>query len=299
MRKESDKTTLAMVQGAETGPEPGAGADNGDAEETPIDATKAWQSYERLKSKLEAIPASSVQQFRANVPKAISNAFKVIRSFERDRERFEPLLGLAVFKAEDLEDLADRPMALWHADIKLRQALERVGDLGDVLETGRVLQRKLRKNALFLWSEDAGLQGVITGIRRGRGKLDLADDLAALADLFESRWAEVENRCGLEKADIEAGKVLSIRLIEKLNASAVSAEATAWRDQRDRAGEYLVRGIRAVRHAAAMLFDQSSGLSDSYPSLYAGRRPHRPSKAPAPAQQPTPPPVAPSSQSAS
>jgi len=244
-------------------------------EEAPVDSTDAWQAYERLKPKLAAMPANAVQRFRANVPKAVANAFKLIRSFDEGKALFAPLFSTGLFKAEELEDLNDRAMALWHSDIKLRQAMSPAGSLPELLKQAKALQKKLRKNALFLWSDNGSLNAVLSEIRRGRSRLDTADDLAALASLFESRWPEAENNCGLKKADIEAARTLSIQLVNALNSTVNTSEAAYWRDQRDRAGVYLFDGIRTVRIAAMMVFKSNPDALAAYPALCSVKKTKR------------------------
>jgi len=278
MKKEKENFTVSAAAGDDKGN--GSGENERIAEDAPFDLAEAWQAYERLKPRLAAVPASEVQGFKANVPKAVSNAVRIIRSFNRDKAGFAPLFAAGVIKAEELEDLPDRVMALWHADIRLRRAMDSAGSLPELLPEAKALQQKLRKNALFLWGKDNGLGSVLSEIRRGRSRLDTADDLAALADLFEGRWAEAENCCGITKADIEAAKALSILLVDALNTTVDTSESSYWRDQRDRAGTYLNDGVVSIRLAAMMTFKSKPDVLKDYPGLFTGKRMRRNPKEP-------------------
>jgi len=253
----------------------GQGANGKPAEENAFEVADARLAYERVLPKLEAIGASEIQRFKANVPRAVANTFQVVRCFAKERPLFEAVFAPGKLNLADLDDLPDRAMALWYSDIMLRQALDPDTGLKALVQQGRTLQRKLRNAALYLWRGNGNLSGILTDIRQGRSRLDSADDLAALANLFENRWTEADGRCDIARTDIDDAKNLSVRILEAANRSFGSSEALFWRGQRDRAGTYLYRGMKTVRLAATIVHQQNPEALKRYPGLFSGRKAHR------------------------
>jgi len=249
------------------------------AEENDFGVADARLAYERIRPRLGAIPASAVRRFRANVPQSVANAFRAIRSFNQDRPLFDAQFSPGRVNLKDLEDLPDRAMALWYADVMLRQAMDPdAGVMQALLKEGKALQKKLRIAAAYIWRGNGGLSGVLSDIRQGRSRLDVADDLASFANLFENRWTEAEGKCDVAKADIDAAKSLSVRMMDAVNRRTGSIEAATWRLDRDRAGMYLFEGVRTLRLAATVVHQGDRDALKNYPALFSIQRPRRKEK---------------------
>jgi hypothetical protein len=241
-----------------------------------------------LEPRLRGLPEASVSPFRASVPQAVANALQVARSFAEDRALFVAAFKQKFFDPEEFDDLEQRALALWQADVNYRLTMNPEGAIAGILDEARALRKKLLSAASYLWIEDAITGPRLAAVRKGHGQMDLADDLVTLASMFEANWSHARTRCDVKKSDLGRARELSHQVLHALTLGKDRSAVEAARDLRDRAAAYANRGIRVVRAAAGFLFCNAPARLDEYPSMFAGRSTgRRPASGP-PSMEPTP-----------
>jgi hypothetical protein len=239
-----------------------------------FEPAEAESALEALTPTLEAIPPDEVRRFPVNATAAVGLGLAFGEAFAEDRERFAAALQPEEFDPADYDDLGQRAMAFWQADIQVRQELNKESPLKALLAEGKPLRSKLLGSAEFLWAEHPELGDVVAGIRKGQGHQDMADDLGALHELFSDHWDKAVNQCPVTLEDVARAKVVGAEMLQAMSPSR-SKELDEAKDTRRRAAEHLRRGLEEVRAAALYVFRNDEAKIERYPSLFILRRKHR------------------------
>jgi hypothetical protein len=224
-------------------------------------------NLDRVRNKLLALDLAQVRRFCLSVPYAVSATTQVARAFAEDRPLFVATFRPEALNPDDFDDLPARAGALWYCDAMLRQAIDPKGALAKELLTAKPLRAKLLRAATYLWEDDEELGPVVADIRAGSGHVDTADDLVRLAVLFSDQMQACHSRCDVTLADVEAARSLGARMLSAWRKNSTQ-KTTELREMRDRAGEYLMRGVDHIRAAAQFIFRNDEAAFSRYPSLY-------------------------------
>lgn len=229
----------------------------------------AEEALAELKATLEKRAAAP--PFRMNVPQAVANVIIVARSLGEDAALFKELFTPKGFDPAAYADLDKRGLALWRADVEYRLALDPEGNLPPLLEKATPLRRSLLAAADYLWGSSADKESQLAAIRAGRGHMDIGDDLLALSALLSAEAEYVTANTKLTEVDLKEAARVAQSLIRTLTARDSDTAVTNARALRDRAGDYAVEGVNAVRRAATFTYGEDDAQMDRYPSVYAGR----------------------------
>jgi hypothetical protein len=252
--------------------------ENSQVNEVPAEFIGSEEKLEAVRPKLDAIKEEEVRWFKLNVLSTVTSAIRVWQSYSADKPLFAKTFTAEGFDAAGLSDLPLRIGALWYSDVLLGQVMKPTRTLpGEIINEAKPLHAKLAAAALYLFKNDPTLGPQVMSIREGSGYLDMAGDLVRYASLFTSLWNAVQNRCDITESDLKSEKRLSPIMLEGLTA-VPAKELEARRDLRDRAAEYLCRGVEEIRDAATYVFRKKPSRLSQYPSLYSSRGPSRKTK---------------------
>ncbi len=232
------------------------------------------ESLRKVLPRLKALSEEGIRVLKATVAIVVGIGLSVERAFAEDRAAFSATFKPEVFDVAAYDDIGDRARAFWHTDIRLRQATDSSGPLQPLLAEAKPLRSKLLKSALYLWEDDPDLGDVVSSIRAGNGNANKADDLGSLATLFAEHWQLVDGQCSVTKQDLVRANELGATILMNISPSQ-SEEVDALQDLRNRAAEYLRRGIEDIRAGAGFIFRKRQEKMERYPSLFAGRRKKR------------------------
>ncbi len=154
----------------------------------------------------------------------------------------------------------------------------------EVIAAARSLRAGMLKVLDYNLGDDPAIASELTGIRAGTGHVDLADDLAELADLYAAHHAllALDGRRYDPKHASEARR-LSDAIFTHLGAS---ASVKQWIEARARIFTLLKRSHAEVLAAATFLFRNEPTRLARFPSLYVPTsKPSNP-KSSAPAEAP-------------
>ncbi len=151
---------------------------------------RAQTAFERMKPRLDDLPAHKVSAIQLDLQKATLTAIAVGRRVCSPEviQRFGRLPA-DLFALSQLEDLEPAALAAWHANGHLI-ALKHEHDRGR-LPTEMVISATIRKSrmlavASYYLGDHPQAAAEIASIRSGHGECDLATELVQLAQLYES-----------------------------------------------------------------------------------------------------------------
>jgi len=219
----------------------------------------------------QALPPDDVRAFRGRASQVVSNVVQVAQAFADDRPLFAAAFNPAVFDPKNYDDLLRMAQALWQADVILRQILDPEDRLPALIEEARRIRRKLLRAAIYLWEYDDDTGDIVAAIRAGKGHLDTADDLLALANLIGDRWGAAHDKVDVTAADIKRARELSVAMVDALNKRNNGDEVNAARDLRDRAASYAEDALNTLRAAATFVHRNDNEARRRYVGIYAKR----------------------------
>ncbi|MBI5513972.1 MAG: hypothetical protein HY909_09405 [Deltaproteobacteria bacterium] len=209
---------------------------------------------------------------------------------------FEALARAGLFRLELLKDLPRRARALWYARHKVETLLGTRSEVrvptGIVAEAQRVRERMLKVLGFF-FDEGSTVGTLLAHIRRGTGYHDLADDLTALAQLYEThktRIARLPEQ--FLPADRDDAQRLATAILSVL-ADDQGAELRRWTDLQARTVTHFLEAYEEVLDAGRYLLRHDPAAETRFPSVYSLGRgaPAKVSPPAAPAPAPTPDPA--------
>ena len=257
----------------------------------------AQDAFESLRGEIEALPGDDTDAVRVNVQLAAAIAHSVA---VRDREpaRSKELARLergGFYDVARVDRVAQLALAAWFAHAR---QLSRIAVATGAAVPEAVLkdaqQRKARMfRVLEYWvGDDPEIEVELAAIRTGTGYQDLANDLEALAELYQREGVR-EAIAGDGKnyrADDVAAARKNVQAIFAGLGLAEDSDAKTWTDNTARAWTLLSREYEELRRCGTFIFGQSEDVSETYPSLVAAvRAPPRRDESPSPTEPATTP----------
>jgi hypothetical protein len=226
-------------------------------------AMAAFQTYQPLAA---AVPASQVVLFRGDPNVVYTNVLNATRNLLANRTQI-----LAELPNEDLtvfENLPQIALGLLYAALQATHRSTKQPTLQANLKEAHALRALLLSSAAALAQAGILDAAVVNQIRKGRGLLDVARDLIALAGLFNANALVIAGKTPITVDQVnrasELGTLLQGQLKPK-GAPKVKPVNTA-ADIRDRFWALVVQHYDRVWRVGALLFGQSE-VSSKIPPL--------------------------------
>jgi len=249
-------------------------------------------AFEAVKSQLDALPHSALRQPNFNLQEGALVSISVYGLLHTP-ERRAPLEALAKTAAVSLDlvgGLATVARAAWFVRHKL--------DLAEAVHSDASLPAHLVSNAFetrkrmlkvldYHLDADANAQRLLTSIRAGSGHMDLANDLIALADMYEQHDGALAGDTKSYRAgDVKSARKLADDILAALGGPE-TPESRSWRNYQARAFVLLEKHHEeAIRVGRFLLWYE--GGEELFPTLFSAVR-ARPAKRAAPASEPAAP----------
>ncbi|MCU0683451.1 MAG: hypothetical protein MUF34_14620 [Polyangiaceae bacterium] len=132
----------------------------------------------------------------------------------------------------------------------------------------------------------------VAAIRRGKGYLDLAQDLLALGALFRGAWPTIGTKTLLTRADVDRALALNEALLEALGRRQERTDGSGDPREADehlaKAFELFRRAYEECRHAVVYLRRHEGDADSIAPPLARSRRRGRRPQADEPGDAPDP-----------
>ena len=258
----------------------------------PLDIGAAQQAYEQVLPELEQLTNNSLLPVRADLQLASAVAYSVaVRdSAEPRRSRLAMVAQGTVFTLTVLDRIPILALATWHVRRKQVEAVEaaskaRIAEA--TLKEAQVTRRRMLKVLSHYFEDHPDYGKRITAIRAGTGYQDLANDLLAVADMYELQDVNAivsRDPMHYRADDPTHARALAQELYLALGLTP-EGEASLWTDLAQRAWTLLSQNYDALSAAGRLVFRNEENVDETYPSLVGAVR--------APATRVSPAPVTP------
>ncbi|HEX2571487.1 MAG TPA: hypothetical protein VH877_18145 [Polyangia bacterium] len=183
-------------------------------------------AYDKFAPIAQTLAPERILPFRADASLARYNIQRGVNNVLPFRARIEEELPRVSFvQLMELPELAHGVLfAALQADVEYRSQ----GEIATLLAEGHPLRRKLLNSAVILVDDGIMPRDEVRAIQKGRGKLDTANDLVRLGDLFIRMRPKVEGKTSVTPAEAERAGFLGSRLQTLVQPeNAVQARKTA------------------------------------------------------------------------
>ncbi len=233
----------------------------------PGSALETREAFGRIAKDIEALPPERVGRVSTDVPMAVSLALGAL-------PRFEGLLPemAEVFKKPpdaEIERLRDRSLGLLYTHLLYSPPARA---LDAELEEARAMREQLlaAADAHALYGQID--RNSIAKIREGAGHLDRANDLIALAALFDAAWPIISKKTLVTEAQIDRAASLGTQLVSALGQKELNVgtmkDGKTPADLRNRAFRLFITDYDEIR-AAVQYLRRWEGDADAFaPSLH-------------------------------
>lgn len=228
----------------------------------------ADQAFAELKPVLAAIPATEVRTQRVMVAQAVANMMAMAGAFTEDRALFASTFKPEAFNPDHFDNLPQRALALYFAEKQWFLVVDPEKALPGLVDQGAPLRQKFSDAGRYLWSRDPVIAPQMARLRANRGFLDLADDLAGWAALFDANWLHASTRCDVKQEDIKVARSVSTSMLVALGSKGKPEKESEWRSWRDRAATYARQGVDEVLSAAEYVHRKNPDALERYPSFF-------------------------------
>ncbi|MGK3994066.1 hypothetical protein [Sorangium sp. So ce1024] len=245
----------------------------------PSSPAAALAAYGRVEPKLLALGPEDLVTVYVEVPRAVSSVLSALPHLRELRE--EIVRDLPNHPIEMLDELEDYALAAWYADLLYSTPANEL-DTKKLTDEAGTLREGLLVAAEALAYRDLLDKQRVADIRKGKGHMDLASDLIALAELFRGSWDKVRAKTAVEDQELERAADLGVRLLAALaskpgKGSSAAPKITDAADRRARAISLVAKAYEECRRAVAYLRWHDGGDGELAPSLLQkprGRRPN-------------------------
>lgn len=247
------------------------------ADSTPVSApilpSEAELAFKALEPRLAALPRELLAHVNVDLQAVSVFALGVARVLAEPavRARFARLARTGEYEDACVDELGSVAQAAWYARHRflLASALHSNARVAvDLLDEATSLRLRMLKVAEYWLSDDPAAMTEIAAIRAGTGYQDLANDLVALASLFE-RHAKLlsQDKKLYQKSDATTANRLGGRILEQLGAAATQ-EQSQWSAMQPRVWTLLLETYDEVRRGGLFLFARDRA-EERFPPLTA------------------------------
>jgi hypothetical protein len=240
--------------------------------------SEAEHAFLVLQSEIEAYTR---ERQRAMVDVQIAAAIAhsvVLRDREPDRlTMFERLAGAELYDAALPDRIGQLSLATWFTRQRQlgRVALSSNASVPPDLLRNAQLKRRMMLKVLDHWfDDDPEISAEVAVIREGAGYQDLANDLEALADIYQRPTVHTviqDDRKHYDKRDAKSARALAKSIFEGLGLGR-EGDAKRWGVLCQRVWTMLLADYEEHRSAGAFLFRKHEDVDESYPSLVSAAR---------------------------
>ncbi|KYF82569.1 hypothetical protein BE17_48090 [Sorangium cellulosum] len=237
----------------------------------PSAPNEAAEAFALIEPELERI--EKAVPINVDIPRAVAVAVGAVPHLKALRARFVD--ELPRFPIDALDRLMSYALGAWYAHLLALPAGAGQDGLKPLLDEASALRADLLVAAEALAHKGFVDAGRVAEIRSGKGHLDTANDLVALAALFGESWDAVKNRTTVEWPDVERASKLGPDLLVALGArnqpGLPAPKAADPADRRARAFTLLVRAYDQCRRGVTYLRWAEGDHDAIAPSLFATR----------------------------
>jgi hypothetical protein len=249
---------------------------------SPPRPSSAEEAFVLAKPAIDAVPRDALVVINLDIPEVVSATLGVL---SRIRALRPGLARLPDFDLDLVDHLETYALAAWHAHLEAQRPGGRAA-VHVLLEEATTLRLALLREAESLVHRGVFEGNAVAAIRVGQGHVDVANDLVALATLYEKGWKVIAGRSFVTEADVERAARLGSELLLAIGRREHEREAphSAAGLTRARAYTLFAHAYEEVRRGVSYLRWYRGDAESIAPTLYRIRAPRKaPKKALEPA----------------
>ena len=226
-----------------------------------------------MRERIDAVSVDELLPINVDVSRAVSTALGAAERIDTLRSEYDPLTGFDRFAVQNLRALS---LAALYAHVVVRQREEDDQEDIEVLDRQSTeLRDDLRVAAEALAHRELLSPERVAGIRRGRGRVQVASELVALRGVLREAWPRIEAATSISLEEIEQAGALGARLHAVAGSRDLGPDPRMGpadvRTIRDKAFTLFMRAYDECRRVVLYL-RWHEGDADAYaPSLYRRR----------------------------
>jgi hypothetical protein len=246
------------------------------------------ECYARVKAELGALRVAELLRVNLDISAAVAIVLRALPDLKALRERIGR--ELPTFDLGALDRLEDYALALLYTDTCYWSVGGPPDDLKPLVAEAGLLRERLLADATALSNHGLIESAPLLQLKGRNGYQNLGHDLQTLSQVLTQNWAKIRGKSAVARADLKAAERLATRLLGTMGAR---KEEHVWVDdaalERRRAFTLLIRAYADVQRAVHFLCDREGNAAALVPTLYPGRRKHRPRPKPKSKRPPTEP----------
>lgn len=250
---------------------------------------EAALAFALVEPEMAALDGGRLATINVDVPRAVVTALGARPALLALRPQI--LAELPRFPLGSLDKLETYALAAWYAHLLSLPVSPAEDAYKPLVEEATGLRARMLVAAEALAHGGVLDAQHVAQIRSGKGHIDMANDLVALATLFTNEREAVEGKTVVTTAEIERAATLGPELLIALGVRAQTPPRSPSQiaDQRKRAFTLLVRAYDECRRAVAYLRWSEGDANKVAPSLFANPpKPLKSAKAPLAVEAPPP-----------
>lgn len=227
----------------------------------------------KLRKRLDAQPAAALSSPRYNVRLAATSALRLLDEVERAGllDRLRKLASIGEFDAALLSLLPDLAHAAWYIRHRLDQAAAVSSEArvpSSLVESASLLRQNMLRVLDFHFGDDPDVEPQLAHIRRGTGHQDLADDLVALAALYQRHEKTLAGTPRYyEKGQAKEAQSQAAAILQALSQD-LGRDAAEWSELQRRISPLLERAYEEIAQTARYLTRQDPESDTRFPRLH-------------------------------
>lgn len=241
----------------------------------------------KLRVRLAAVPASAQASPRYSVRLGATAALRLVDEVERAGlgDRLRKLQSIGEFDLTLLTSLPDLAHAAWYIRHRLDQASAVSTEArvpSPLVESASQLRQSMLRVLEFHFSDDPEVEPQLVHIRRGAGHQDLADDLVALAALYQRHQKTLAGTPRYyDKGQAAEAQAQAAAILKSLSQD-LGRDAAEWADLQRRISPLLEQAYEEVAQTARYLTRQDPQNESLFPRLHYIARTRGTKKQPTP-----------------
>lgn len=236
---------------------------------TPSSLAKAFRAVEQ---EIAAVPDGSLIRINLDISSAAQIGLGVI---DRIQGLLPELAELPEYDLPRVRALGTYAGALLFAHLRVQEPEREIPRLFSLLQEAVPLRMCLLSGADALVPVGLAAADRVAAIRSGRGHADTANDLSALATLFEESWDRIKGKTAITRSMVRRAAALGPRLHAELGLRRMQPIEPVGDRRRVRARAFtlFVQVYDLCRRGVTYLRWLDGDIEQFVPSLYPKRRP--------------------------
>lgn len=261
---------------------------------TPVVPAEAAAAFTKIEPELADLRPDEIARVNLDIPRAVGVAVAAVPHIASLRPQIAA--ELPALSLRHIDEVGTYALGAWYAHVVAypeAQGGHQSPEVSLLLEEAAAVRERLLVGAEALAHAGHLDPGAVATIRSGKGHVDRASDLVALAALYHGSWDRISQKTAVERGDVDRAAELGPKILVALGGRerpTGAASPSDPLDRRARAFTLFARAYDTCRRAIHHLRWNEGDADTIVPSLFATRtrKPIDPTPAPEPTPGPEP-----------